>query len=80
MRFSGKMFILDKQYCAILNSYCAGIELKTSESDVYRRQILTTEVDPRTVSVKIFIIVVDQYHRYSNESERVTKTFTMISD
>ena len=29
-----------------------GDRLKTSESDVYRRQILTTKVDPRAVKVK----------------------------
>ena len=37
---------------------------------VCRRQILTTKVDPRTVRVKIFLMAVDPYHRYSNESER----------
>ena len=30
-----------------------------SESDVCRRQILTSKVDPRAVSVKIFIMFVD---------------------
>ena len=29
-----------------------GDRLKSSESDVYRRQILTTKVDPRAVRVK----------------------------
>ena len=29
-----------------------GDRLESSESDVYRRQILTTKVDPRTVRVK----------------------------
>ena len=33
--------------------------LYSSESDVCIRQILTTKVDPRTVRVIIFIIVVD---------------------
>ena len=40
-------------------------------SDVCRRQILTTKIDPRTVRVKLFVMAVDPYHRYSNESERV---------
>ena len=48
-----------------LNTYVMGLQpleifsllqfrdrLKSSESDVYRRQILTTEVDPRAVRVK----------------------------
>ena len=39
-------------------------------TSVCRRQILTTKVDPRTVRVKIFLMVVYPYHRYSNESER----------
>ena len=29
-----------------------GYQLQSSESDVYRRQILTTKVDPRAVRVK----------------------------
>ena len=33
-------------------SYSAGIDFR-SESDVYRRQILTAKVDPRTVRVKL---------------------------
>ena len=36
---------------------------------VCRRQILTTKVYPRTVRVKIFLMAVDLYNRYSNESE-----------
>ena len=43
--------------------------LQSTESDVCRRQILTTKVDPRTVRIKIFLIAVDPYHRYANESE-----------
>ena len=42
-----------------------------SESDVCRRQILTSEVDPHPVTVNIFLMVVDPSHRYSNESESV---------
>ena len=45
----------------------------TSESDVYRRQILTSEIDPRAVRIKIFIMAVDPYHRHSNKSERADK-------
>ena len=37
-----------------VNPYSAEIE-----SDVYRRQILTTKVDPRTIRVKIFLMAVD---------------------
>ena len=43
------------------NSYSARID--------FRRQILTSKVDPRTVRLKIFLMVVDQKHRYSNKSE-----------
>ena len=32
--------------------------------------ILTSNVDPRTKRVKIDIMAVDLYHRYSNEAER----------
>ena len=34
-----------------------GNRLQTSESDVYRRQILTSKVDPRAVRVNIYIII-----------------------
>ena len=34
--------------------------LQSSESDVCRRQILTSKVDPHTVRVNIFIMIVDQ--------------------
>ena len=48
---------------ARFNPYSAGID--------YRRQILTTKVDLRTVKVKkIFVMAVDPYHRYLNDSER----------
>ena len=36
-----------------------GDRLQSSESDVCRRQILTTKVDPRDVGVKICMMVVD---------------------
>ena len=32
-----------------------------------------TKVDPSTARIQIFIIAVDPYHRYSNESERADK-------
>ena len=47
------------------NPYSAGIDLSrqnltsTAESDVCRRQILTTKVDPCTVRVKQFVMIVD---------------------
>ena len=44
-----------------------------SESDVCRRQILTTKVDPRTVGVQLFLMAIDTQHRYSNESERANE-------
>ena len=55
--------------CAF-DSYIAGI--------YFRRQNLTSEVNPRTVRVELFIMAVDLQHRYSNEAER-SKSFMMIS-
>ena len=40
------------------------------QSDVHRRPILTYKDGPRTEIIEIFIMVVDPYHRYSNEAER----------
>ena len=48
------------------NPYSPGIDFKSSESNVCRRQ----KDDPRTVRLKIFIMAVDPLHRYSNESEK----------
>ena len=42
----------------------------TSDSDVCRRHIMTSTVDPRTVRVNIFVVVVDALYRYSNKAER----------
>ena len=39
----------------------------------FRRQILTSKVDPRTVRVKLFIMAVDPELRYSNEVERANQ-------
>ena len=36
-----------------------GLILTARESDVHRRQTLTTKVDPRTVGVKLFLTAVD---------------------
>ena len=41
-----------------------------SLSDVCRGQILAYKINPRTEGVKIFLVAVDPYHRYSNEAER----------
>ena len=46
-----------------------GDRLQSSESDVCRRQILSSKVDLRTVRIHIIILDVDPYLRYSNESE-----------
>ena len=40
-------------------SYSISQLLQASESDVSRRQILTTKVDPRTVRIKIFLMSAD---------------------
>ena len=44
--------------------------LHTSESEVCRRQIQTYKEGPRAERVKIFIMAVDQQHKYSNEAGR----------
>ena len=44
-----------------------------SESDFYSNQILKSEVDPRTVRVKLFIMAVGRSQRYLNETERANK-------
>ena len=45
---------LDMGQATLLNftPYSAGDQLQTSESDIYRRQILTSKVDPRREIVK----------------------------
>ena len=58
-------------YTKVLQRF--GDRLQSSESDVCRRQILTTKVDHRTVRVKIFLMAVDPQHRYSNESKRTNE-------
>ena len=48
----------------LFNLYSAGID--------FRRQNLTSKVDPRAVKVglSIFIMAVDQHNRYPDEAER----------
>ena len=51
-------------------SFQRGDRLTTSESDVYRRQILTyKDGHPRNERIKIFIMTVDPKHMYSSEAE-----------
>ena len=72
------MGLLARDTCALLEPFQCGDRLYTSESDVCRRhiltykdgQILTSEVSLRTERIKIFLMVVDTEHRYSNEAER----------
>ena len=51
-----------------VNPNSAGIDLshQSLPSDDYK-------VDPRTVRINIFLMVVDLSHRYSNESERANE-------
>ena len=42
----------------------------SAECDVCGRQVPTTKVDSRTARVKVFLMAVDRYYRYSNESEK----------
>ena len=57
-----------------------GDRLSTSESDVCRRQILTSKVDPRTERVKIFIMVLDPYNiGIEMKRKMLTDIFMMIS-
>ena len=55
-----------------------GDRLWSSKSDVCRRQILTSKVNPRTVRVKIFITAVETQHRYSTEAE--TASYDIYDD
>ena len=48
------------EICLLLQ---CGDRLRSSESDVYRRQILTTKVDPRAVRVKYMRVHVNGVHQ-----------------
>ena len=51
-----------------------------SESEVCRCQIITSEVEPRTVRVKIFIMTVAHNIGIQMNQKELTKTFMMISN
>ena len=52
-----------------------------SESDVYRRQILTSKDGPRTKGIKIFIMAVDPYSiGIRMDRKELTKTFMIYSN
>ena len=54
----------------VVQLFQLGDSLYLSKSDVYRSQILTSKDDPaHTERIKIIIMAVDPYRRYSNESE-----------
>ena len=57
--FSNKKILL-----ITVTPYSAGSDLKTSKSDVYRRQILTSKVNPRFVRAKV-----NPWHKYSHKEE-----------
>ena len=62
----------------MINSDLKGLTLKalrssSAESDVCRRQILTCKVDPRTVTVILFLMAVDPYHKLA--AARLTSTY-----
>ena len=61
---------LHPQYFLRFSLFQRGDRLYASESDVCRRQILTTKEDPCAERIKILLMVGDPEHRYSNESER----------
>ena len=50
-----------------------------SKSDVCRRQILVFKVDPRTVRVQIFLIVVDIYDDFILKKPLVSMVYTKLS-
>ena len=62
----------------MFNHFIAGIHFSRQNLTSLDVRTLSSKVDPRSVRVHIFIMVVDPYHRYSNESER--QTFMMISN
>ena len=47
-------YVMGLQQLEIFSLLQCGERLKMSESDVYRRQILTTKVDPRAVRVQVY--------------------------
>ena len=72
-----------RNHCVYINPLPlqCGDPLKSSESDVCRRQILTTKVDPPTVRVKIFLMPVDPYNiGIQMNQKELTKTYMMISN
>ena len=48
--------VIQKDVLRIIQPLQRGNRLPTSESDVCRRQILTSKVDPHTVRVKIIVM------------------------
>ena len=58
-----------------LSSYSAGINFRRqnlSDSDVYRRQILTTKVDPRAVRVKVLSTTICFFNQFYCHDKSVT--------
>ena len=55
MRRSFSHFVL----VVVYHPFQRGDRLYTSESDVYRRQILTSKDDPHTERIKTYIMTVD---------------------
>ena len=64
-----KLFIMSVDITYSIQMKRKGYHFYSAEID-FRRQILTSKVDPSTVRLKIFIMDMDPYHRYSNEAER----------
>ena len=67
---------------SVTEPFQCGDRLCTSESDVSRRQILTYKDGPRTESIKIFIMVVDQTDRQTDilltEIKVITDLFVIV--
>ena len=72
--YSYQIFITKLDLRSFVNPYNAGIDFRrqnltsVDESDVCRRQILTSKVDPRAVRVNNIYNI--HRHMYLNETER----------
>ena len=67
-------------FCDTITSLCTRINTYSARID-FRRQILTSKVNPRTVIVKIFKMAVDPYHMgIQMDRKELTKTFMMTSN
>ena len=59
------LWVYDHDHYKYVYSYTAGIDFRTSEPDVHRRQMLTSKVDPRAVRANLLDVVSDEVSLHS---------------